>query len=240
MPRQSLSPYFDLKKDPWDKKNVWTKEKKAYEEMRGYLNEWLERVYYSRDAESNQAMAKLQDHMVRELPGNARKVEGVEVDGTIRVEGIELIKNSYKPGDQVPVTVYLRALDTPKDDMKLQIEAWLEGPGTISRSAKSKLRFTADGLFPTSRWHKGELVRDRFKITLPPSWAAAQGSVVKVGIRFRERKNKKLELTGSARPGYPDLVEIGSLSLVPKKEAEPPAPPLPTLNEKKLAPTAPK
>lgn len=224
--KANVSRLWNLKKDPWEKKNIWTTDKKGYKEMRGYLNEWIERVYYSRDSVSNQAIAKLQDHFVRERPTTAKPVEGVSADeGHIIVDSIEVPDKKHKPGDKVVVTVYFRVLEETKIGLKMQIEAWTDDKK--APTAKSRLRLTGGGLFSSTRWHKGELVRDRFKITLPPAWKSQLSTKeLSLGIRFREKDRSKGKLTtaGTLREGTTDLYRVGSLAFEAAPAPTKPAP----------------
>lgn len=216
--RNNVSRLWNLKKDPLEKKNIWTTDKEGYKEMRGYLSEWIERVVYSRDAQSNQAIAKLADHLVRKRPALAKLIEGVSLDdGTIAVDSFEIEDKPYRPGEKLSIALYFRS-DKPMDfDLNFQMEAWIEAPiNKRSRNAKSPLRLTGKGMFPTSRWHQGELVRDRFTIPLPKDWnRELDKSVIKFGIRakIKARKQGELKLTGPLRPNTTDLIVIGTLSL---------------------------
>ncbi len=239
--KNNIARLWDLKKDPMEKKNVWASDKKGYKEMRGYLDEWMERVLYSRDAESNQAMAKLTDHLVRERPEHATPIAGVGIDNDrIVVDSFELDASEALPGKPLEVQVYFRVAKPGAADMKIQLEAWItEGPNK-TRPAKSRLSLTAGGMFPTSRWHEGELVRDRFKLSLPTAWKS-QSSPTKVmlGLRFRAKDKKaeggQITLTGPLREGKTDLVVIGEFIM----PAPLPSLPKPSLPQKspKAAPT---
>lgn len=226
--KNNVSRLWDLKKDPMEMKNVWTKDKVGYAEMRGYLNEWLERVVYSRDQDSNQAIAKLADHMVGKRPSTATAVEGVSMeDKSITVDSFELQEDEVSPGDVVNFAVYFRSVKAVTRDMKFQLEVWLEEGPNKSSGAKSRNRVTGAGMFPTSRWHPGELIRDRFKLTLPAHWKTEKHEQkVKVGLRIRASGKDKPTVEGPLRTGTTDLVVLGEFALSNETPA-PPAPPAP-------------
>ncbi|MCP4446237.1 MAG: sulfatase-like hydrolase/transferase [Myxococcales bacterium] len=231
--KNNVSRLWDLKKDPMEKKNVWTTDKTAYKEMRGYLNEWLERVLYSRDAESNQTIAKLADHLVRDRPASATPVEGVAADdGKIVVDSFELDVAKAIAGKPLEIQVYYRVAKPGAPDMKIQLEAWVaEGPNR-TRPAKSRLGLTGGGMFPSSRWHHGELVRDRMKISLPTAWKKESGPAkVMLGLRFKDNtkstpKKGPISLEGPLREGTSDLVMIGEFTM-PEPVSDAPTPPKP-------------
>jgi arylsulfatase A-like enzyme len=213
--KNNVSRLWDLKKDPMELKNVWTKDKAGYKEMRGYLNEWLERVVYSRDAESNQAIAKLKDHLVGKRPAAAKEVKSVALEGgKVAVDSLELSVANPAPSGVVEVSVYFRAKTKTEIDYKFQVEAWLEEGPNKSRLAKSRLRTTGGGMFPSSRWHPGELIRDRFKITLPATWKSEpDGRKVVFGLRARASGKEKPVHTGPMKEGSSDLLILGETTL---------------------------
>lgn len=227
--KNNVSRLWDLKKDPMEKKNVWTKDKKGYDEMRGYLNEWLERVVYARDAVSNQAIAKLKDNLVAARPSGATEVTGVLLDSSkIQVDSYELSVEKPKPGDVVEFSVYFLSKAQTQIDLKFQLEVWLDDGDNKSRSAKSRLRKTGGGMFPSSRWHPGELIRDRFKITLPPLWKSeAEGRKVMIGLRLRATGKDKPTWTGRLKPGSTDLLILGEFPLTNPAPTPAPAGPAP-------------
>jgi arylsulfatase A-like enzyme len=207
---------FDLNKDPWEKRNIANRDADALGQMRHYLDDWLERVYYSRDLESNQAAAKLTDTLLRDRPEPKHPTRGVSFDdGAIEVIGFDTRKDRFVPGDKFPLSVYFKAAERPSTDYRLQIEVWPEKDGTPlappMREARSKLRYTREGIFPTSRWRDGEFIRDRFGFNLPRSWT--EGDTVVVGLRMKSREGQLDSPKGELRPGQPDLAIIGRLPL---------------------------
>lgn len=215
---------YDLKKDPWEQKNARSEQPEAFEEMKGYLSEWLERVYYTRDPASNQAMAKLQDYLVREPPRAATPVAGVSFDdGRIEVLGLETDQERYAPGEDVKLALYFRATTRPSGDFKLQVESWPADEPSATPRATSKLRLTAKGLLPTSRWRDGEHIRDRFRIRVPRSWFRGDVRRLRIGLRMTDAASgEPLSPTGPTRPGDPLLADLGVVEL--EAGAEPPTP----------------
>ncbi len=235
--KNNVSRLWDLKKDPMEKKNIWTQDKVGYAEMRGYLNEWLERVVYSRDQASNQAIAKLADHMVGQRPEAASAVEGVSFeDGAVTVDSFELQEDEVGPGDVAHIAIYFRSVKAATRDIKFQLEIWLDEGPNKNRTAKSRNRVTGAGMFPTSRWHPGELIRDRFKVTLPAHWKTEKHEQkIKLGLRIRTSGKDKPTVQGTLREGTKDLVILGEFSL----SNPTPALPAPAKDASKLPKTIP-
>lgn len=230
--KNNVSRLWDLKKDPLEKKNVWTTDKKGYKEMRGYLNEWLERVVYSRDAESNQAIAKLADHLVRERDAAATIVNDVSVaGGAIAIDSFSVDTTKAIASKPLEVQVYFRVAKAGAPDMKIQVELWPATGPNKTRPAKSRLGLTGGGMFPSGRWHEGELVRDRMKVSLPTAWKKETGPTkIMVGLRFAPdgkagSSKEPIALSGPLREGSDDLLVIGEFTM-----------PAPIVDEPKPAP----
>jgi arylsulfatase A-like enzyme len=230
--KQNVYELYDLTADPWEKKNVWLGDKAAFETMKRYMDDWLERVYYSRDATSNQAMTKLSKHLLDRPPTPQHRIEGASADGgTIEVVGWGTPRPSWKAGEKIELDVFFHAARRPSGDFMLQIEA--SRPG--ASPAKTPFRAAAGGLLPTSRWRDGEHIADDFKLRIPDSWADPAGATITLGLRLATSADRKsIPVSGKTVPGEHDLLLLGTLPLEPGVVA--PAPPKPP----KPSPKAPK
>lgn len=222
---------YDLHADPWEKRNIATRDEQGFATMKGYMDDWLERVYYARDQISNQAVAKLGDHLLEQAPTPGHPVQGVSFDdGRIEVLGFDADKDSYRPGDKMQVAVYFRVNERPSDDFVLQLEAWQPAaapakPGerrAPMRPARSKRRLTADGVLPTSRWRAGEYIRDRFTIPIPTSWRT--GDTLHLGLSMAIFRGKGIFPAGPHRPDDPHTAVLGALGYQPRSPAAPDRP----------------
>ena len=215
----NLYELYDLERDPWEKKNIRSANTTAFQEMKGYLDDWLERVYYDRDADSNQVMYKLRDVLVTGEPTPINRVEGLSFDdGRISVTGWHTTKPAVAVGDQIQVTVYLSVNDRPSDDFRLQIAGWWDGaqPRSVGE-VHSPLRLAGNGLFPTSRWRKGDVIRERFKLTVPQRWKLAKPDTMGLGLKLGKAASADaLSPDGAIRPGNPTIGVLGKLQLLPK------------------------
>jgi hypothetical protein len=169
---------FDLSADPWEKRNLWPSgDRRGFDEMKGYLDDWLERVYYARDPASNQAMSKIADHLLTAPPSPQHRASDASIDGgTIQVVGFDSDKPSYRPGEKAAIAVYYRAARRPSGDFVFQLEGWRKDAPPGSAAARTGMQTIAGGLLPTSRWRDGEHIRDRFKLKVPESWADPAGA----------------------------------------------------------------
>ncbi|WP_428268855.1 sulfatase-like hydrolase/transferase [Haliangium sp.] len=218
--KRNLYELYDLRADEWEKRNIATRDRKGFETMKGYLDSWLERVYYARDSEANQQIHKLREVLLTAAPSPRNPASGTSFDdGRIEVLGFDTDKDAYAPGDEMQVSVYFRVVgQRPSTDFQLQLEVWQppnpERPGPRSlRPAKSRRRLTADGVLPTSRWRPGEYIRDTFKVRLPPRW---RGERVAVGLGLYDTGGKGWQSpAGPTRPDEIHIAALGELPLTP-------------------------
>jgi arylsulfatase A-like enzyme len=217
--KRNLYELYDLRTDPWEKKNIATRDRAAMDEMKRYLDEWLERVYYARDALSNQQIYKLRDSLLTSKPVPRHPTPGVRFDdGRIEVLGFDTDKDAYAPGDDATVSVYFHVPgERPADDYQLQTEAWPVDPDM--KPVRSSLRYTAQGVLPTSRWRTGEYVRDAFTMRIPRGWKPGPFTI---GLSMSSREKGWLTPAGSTRPGAAHVVVLGDVPL--QEPAPAPAP----------------
>jgi len=205
---------YDLEADPWEKKNIWLTDKAGFEKMKGYLDDWLERVYYSRDPKANQAMEKLGEYLLERPPDPNVKTSGVTFDdGAIEVLGFDLPAGGARAGDKLEVPVYFRAVRRPSADFQMQLVAWPTG-GAALPPARSASKMAGGGLLPTSRWRDGELIRERIKLRIPDGWPAGQ---VQIGLRLGASGGVVAQHSGPSHPKDAEVAVLGGGPLAGKK-----------------------
>ena len=207
---------YDLEADPWEKKNVWLSDKAGYEAMKGYLDDWLERVYYARDPAANQAMNKLAEYLLDKAPSPAHRTTGVGFDdGAIDVLGFDVGGEGARAGDKVEVSLYFRATRRPSGDFQMQLVAFPPAPAAAEPPARSAAKMAGGGLLPTSRWRDGEHVRERIKLRIPDGWPAGGAQL---GLRLTRAAGKSPPShSGPTHPKEVDVVLLGSLPVAGKK-----------------------
>lgn len=120
----------------------------------GRLDDWLERVYYARDARSNQVMTKLDGVLLKERPEPAFPLRGTSLDqGRVEVLGFDVQSPSK-------VSVYVHVVARPSAGWQLELEA-------VGPSGASTRKPPVIAIFRPSRWRAGELVRSDFELALP-------------------------------------------------------------------------
>jgi arylsulfatase A-like enzyme len=206
---------YDLARDPWEKKNIYSQARGPASEMRRILDDWLERVYYDRDPSSNQLMMQLADHLLSESPRPAHAASGSFEGGAIEVLGFDAPLTVAGGRRRLEVAVYFRAARAPSADYKIQAVAVpVKGSGTTRRS---RAALTAGGRFPTGRWRAGELIRDRHRIQL-----AGTGGKLAIGVRLLGPGGEALVPAGETLPGMPDTLRLGVIEV--KGSERPPSP----------------
>lgn len=225
--------FYDLVNDPWEKRNIYNQaDTQALGQMKEYLDSWLERVYYARDPVMNQAAGKLESYIVRTPPNPQVTTRGIAFDdGHIQVLGFDSKNKTapYKPGDKAEISVYMNVVERPSNDFRLQLQIWPmdeTGERVVVKPpwTKSGLRTTARGLFPSSRWRDGEIIKDTFRVTIPKGWD--QGIRLGVGLRVTMNdKRTKLLITGQKTKGDKFLVVLGDVPFQATTASQPPSTP---------------
>lgn len=219
--QNNIYEFYDLKLDPWEKKNIYNSaNSKALGEMKEHMDSWLERVYYARDPVMNQNLGQLQKYLVNGTPKPQVPLSELVFDkGSLEILGFDRAKNPLKAGETAEVFLYLKVVKRPSADFRFQMELWpITAEGTWAtarpRTARSGLRMTARGRFPSSRWRPGEVIRERFKVKLPKGWTAG----VKLGVGLRATssdRRTKIKLPGPKRQSDQHLANLGTIDFVP-------------------------
>ncbi|MGE3765742.1 MAG: sulfatase-like hydrolase/transferase [Kofleriaceae bacterium] len=215
---------YDLAADPWEHTNIAPKNPPALAHMRQALQLWLDRAFYSRDPLFNQAFRQMSDVLSTDPP--AVVTEGTTLaGGAIEVRGIGAPENAtYRPGEKIEVFVYFKAIRAPSVTYRFQVVAYPATGDPTDRvpnnALRSQLRATADGAYATQRWKPGELIRDRFDLTIPADWKADQ---MRIGLLAVAGGTDRARPTGVTPTGEPSLAVLGVLPvLVPGSPTAPP------------------
>lgn len=164
----NLYELYDLKRDPWEHENLAPRHPPAFETMKAALDGWLERVVFARDPEFNQANEKVRDVVMN--PHVTPQVPVAATLDTLAITGIGI--EGQLP--TVDIHVYFEPKQRTQLAYKLEVAVWGVDTATWkptdsmpATAVRSGMHVTADGFFPTNRWHVGEQVRERFTVTLP-------------------------------------------------------------------------
>jgi arylsulfatase A-like enzyme len=217
---------YDLHADPWEHKNLWGSDIEGGKKMKELMDEWLDRVFYSREA-------GIQTQEVRKealLPARPSPLQATDVTGagTVRVIGYDLAKPGYKPGDTLDLTLYFETVGETTSNFRLEAGVSSLATGAQPPAVRQD-KVPLDGLFPTSRWKKGEFVKETYAIKLPGGWPTGPA---KLTFRLLDDRHQPVTLVGAG--GAPVGLEatLGDLQL----ETQPSPEPVPTPVAPVLAP----
>jgi arylsulfatase A-like enzyme len=218
--QNNLDELYDLQADPWEKTNIAARDRAATARMKEPLDRWLERVVYSRDANYNQAAEKMAEVLLTARPTPAQPATGISFDaGRLVVLGTSPRAPKVRPGDKVEVDVFFEVTDRPSAGFKLQLVAWpvaatgfSTGAALPPQVAKGPLRLTLDGLFPSDRWRKGELIRERLTATVPKDWASVPGDAIAYGVALAGPSGQRIEPSGGAPASDKALAVLGTVA----------------------------
>jgi len=119
--------------------------------------------------------------------------------GRIGLLGYDLPERSVEPGDDLKVTLYLRALEPLTDTYSMGL--WLVSaiPGDTTRLVGIDT-WPGDGNYPTTAWRQSEVVEDSYGLAVPQDVPRAQAWLVQLNI-YRMGDGQWLEYS---RDGHPE------------------------------------
>jgi hypothetical protein len=207
---------YNLKDDPWEHKNLWGSDVEGGKKMKELLDEWLDRVYYSRE-QGVQSQEVRKEALLAERP--APKQPADVTAATVHVLGYDLGKPGYKPGDTVDVTFYFEATAETASNFRLEAGA-TSGVAGASPPTIRQDKVPLDGLFPTSRWKKGEFVKETYALRLPTSWAPGP---IHITFRLLDDHRQPVTILGPGGVTIGPEATLGDLALEtpPSPEPEP-------------------
>ncbi|HWO23044.1 MAG TPA: sulfatase-like hydrolase/transferase [Kofleriaceae bacterium] len=227
----NLYELFDLAADPWEKTNLAPKRPPGMEPMQRALSAWMDRVLYARDPLFNQAFRRVAELILGEPPVPEVPAAGQHLaGGKLQLLGIGRDPATpIAPGAKVDVFVYFRVAEPVAESYRFQLVAWPSAPGApldapIAPAAmRSADRVTADGAYPTARWRKGEFIRERFTLVLPPEW---RGEALAVALLATDvASGQRARPPGAAPANDPMAFALGALSARGPASVPPPPPP---------------
>ncbi len=101
-----------------------------------------------------------------QIPAAAHPVADATFGGTIRLRGYE-VGSPFEPGSAVPVTLYWQVAQQPSRRYKYILRWIVRGEDGVEHILATIEKEPYDGLFPTSVWSPGAIVREYTGI-LPP------------------------------------------------------------------------
>ncbi len=211
--KQNTWELFHHPKDPREQNNVWTHAGHATgrARMKGLLDEWLDRVYYSRD-DASQAQRVRREYLLLEPPTPKFTADALFA-GSVRLLGWEPTRERFEPGQPVEVVAYFRCDAAATASYRIEAEAiGLPSAGAVpARLSVKQDRVPGDGTFPTDRWRVGEIVKQTFTLRVPPSWRASR---IELGIRLLDEKRQPVPVVGKSAAADGKQALVGELPVM--------------------------
>jgi len=111
--------------------------------------------------------------VVREVPPLSSTL-GANLDGKVELSAASIEPGRVGPGEQGKVTLYFKALD----DLEKEYVVFVHVEDADGRGFRLNLDHRpASGTYPTTKWRKGETVKDEFPLQVPPGIAVRRLNV---------------------------------------------------------------
>jgi len=196
---------YDLKADPWEKQNIWgtAEAEAAMATMKGHLDHWLERVFFARDAQTNQAAYKRADVLLDSKPTPKNPADVPLGAGAVAFLGWDSALADQVAGLPVKLVGYFTSVKRTDEGYRARLVLI---DAKRQRAAGPTVTLGGD-LFDTRRWRPGEFVRQPLTATVPRSWTAGP---VQLRLEVTDRRGEKVKLGGQA-----DALLLGTIQVVP-------------------------
>jgi len=143
-----------------------------------------------------------------DIPAHLPRLDHDYWGGKIRLLACEFDRQIVHPGETVSITLYWQALQPIDDDALLYITLL----GREWELAGSLNSYPGWGTYPTSLWRPGEILRDRYQVTISPDARAPTLCRIDVGLTTLKRA------TGMAtNDDDSPVVFEGQFKLVPRQ-----------------------
>ena len=120
-----------------------------------------------------------------QIPGNIRKINGTLGNKTLEIIGYSINKQAFDPGDEIELTLYYKVLKEMDKNWKVFFHFDVYS-GALPHSFKLD-DYPQQGYLPTTKWTKGMILKDTFKVTVP---RAHPGGGVKIYTGFYEGNDR--------------------------------------------------
>lgn len=131
----------------------------------------------------------------------------------IRLLGYDLNHEAYRAGETVKVTAYYYALE--RMDQRYTAFVHLLGPRNPATDSPLWAQDDTEpcrGFYPTTSWHEGEVIVDRFALTIPDDAPAGEYELT-TGFYY-VWTGERLPVTEASEPAPPGVVALGKLRVI--------------------------
>jgi hypothetical protein len=143
----------------------------------------------------------------------------VNFGGKMKLLGYEVERESVKPGEDLPITLYWQSLSKMEKDWSVFVHLLDENDLIIAQ----RDTFPGLGLYPTRLWSVGEAIADRYVLTLPETAHSPSRAKFEVGL-YDFYTGERLEAFGPEGELLGDNVRFFEIEIIPHKEGGIPNP----------------
>ena len=116
-------------------------------------------------------------------------------------------------GKPLDVTVYFEGVEGTPQNLRATLEIAPVGEPAVQPPSVSTQRYPAgDGLFPMSKWHPGDWVKEVYPLRIPPTWA---GRKAQLRMRFFDEKRQPVAVTGPRTADDGKVLPLGEVEIGP-------------------------
>ena len=116
-------------------------------------------------------------------------------------------------GKPLDVTVYFEGVEGTPQNVRATLGIVATGDPPVQPPLVSYQRYPAgDGLFPTSKWHPGDWVKEVYPLRIPPSWA---GRKARLQLRFYDEKRQPVTIAGARTAEDGKVLVLGEVEVGP-------------------------
>jgi hypothetical protein len=111
--------------------------------------------------------------VVQQIPALSSNL-GARLDGKVELVAATVQPGRIKPGEQSKVTLYFK----PLEELDKEYVVFVHVEDADGRSFRLNLDHRpAGGNYPTTRWRKGETIKDEFALQIPPNTSVRRVNV---------------------------------------------------------------
>jgi arylsulfatase A-like enzyme len=191
---------YDLGKDPRETRDVWGDAPGDARALRDRLQSWIDASQFPPGAAEALSKALLAKAPAPQVEARA------DFGGNVRLLGYDLAKTEVHRGETIDITYLFEALGRLDGDWRLFVH--IEGPSRWQDD-----HVPVDGVYPFSRWSKGQYIADERHVVVPPNAAPGEYTIY-VGLWQPHVGNLKMSGAGERDAGN-NRLRLGTVKILP-------------------------
>ncbi|HEY72357.1 MAG: hypothetical protein DRJ03_04270 [Chloroflexi bacterium] len=169
------------------------------------IETWLARNAY-KTGDRWYGRVRLTTYGAAPLPEEPAVVLDARFSDAIKLNGYALVGDRFAAGDTLPVTLFWEAQSAVAERYKVTVQL-LDDAGQLTAQCDTE---PGDGLWLTDAWQPGQVVTDRYGLSLPPDLPAGRYTLV-VGL-YHVTTGERLPIVRNGEPSG-DHLFLGSVEV---------------------------